>query len=709
MQKEQFVLAGIVLSVASALAHADTANTDGSNDGNAIATLNKVTVSANKKQEELGKVAPNINVVTRTQLDENAADNLAGIVKDVPGVSVEGEMSKFGAAEVTIRGLSGARGRVLTLVDDERLPDTYTGASDQALTNWRGGKDFVEPDTLKQVEVIKGPSSGLYGGGSLGGVVSYRTFQASDFVDDDKTFYGGFKQSYDGSNKGTGSTATLATKQGDLSGLLMVTSRRSEETDNMGNIGGSGPNRTQADPELVKTQNVLAKAGFDHGGHALTFSFEDFRRSTYTNYLEGVTGSTKSDNLDIGTERTKMALDYLYRGDGNFDGVKLKVYHQELRDRQNETKLTTSRATDLYTWDQDLWGLNGQTGWQLGGHHLTTGTELVYKESDRDMPKSNGTDSKYYPATHGYQFGVFAQDEFELGRFNLTPSLRYDLSRISPENDPVYLANTGIVTSADKFSASAWSPKLSIKTALSEQLTGFVNLVTGFRAPTFEELYLGHNYSQYGMMLIPNVNLKAETSRGIELGSKFAGNSWNWDNTAFYNKYDNFIEQKSFVAGSLVDYQYQNIAQAHIYGFETSSKWAFAPGWLLSSSLAWAKGYDDTDHTALDSVDPLKVINSVGYQQDRWGATFKWTVVAKKGADDVSNSSYFRTPGYGVLDLSGWYKINKQTTVRLAVNNLTNKKYWNWSDVETLQSSAYPMDRFTQSGRYVTASIQTSF
>ncbi len=708
MQKQQFVLAGIALSVASALAHADASSTGG-NDSDTVSTLSKVTVTANKKEEELARVAPNINVVTRTQLDENAASDLSGIVKDVPGVSVEGQNSKFGAAEVTIRGLSGARSRVLTLVDDERLPDTYSGASDQALTNWRGGKDFVEPDTLKQVEVIKGPSSGLYGGGSLGGVVSYRTFQASDFVDDDKTFYGGFKQSYDGSNKGTGSTATLATKQGELSGLLMVTSRRAEETDNMGDKGGSGTSRTEADPQLVKTQNVLAKVGIEHGDHALTLSLEDFRRSTYTNYLEGVTGSTKADNLDVGVKRSKMALDYRYRGDGNFDGVKLKVYHQQLRDRQNETKLTTTTATDLYTWDQDLWGLNGQTGWQLGGHHLTTGTELVYKNSERDMPKSTGTDAKYYPATKGYQFGVFVQDEFELGRFSLTPSLRYDLSRITPENDAVYLANSGTVTSKDKFSASAWSPKLSIKTALSEQLTGFVNLVTGFRAPTFEELYLGHDYSMYRMMLIPNVKLKAETSKGIELGSKYASGSWSWDNTAFYNKYDNFIEQKSFVAGSTTYYQYQNIAQAHIYGFETSSKWAFAQDWLLSSSLAWAKGYNDTDHTALDSVDPLRVINSLAYQQDRWGSSLKWTVSAKKAAGDVSNSAYFRTPGYGVLDLSGWYRLNKQTTIRLAVNNLTNKKYWNWSDVKTLQSSAYPMDRFTQSGRYVTASIETSF
>jgi hemoglobin/transferrin/lactoferrin receptor protein len=684
MQKQQFVLASIALSVASALAHADATSTGG-NDSDTVSTLSKVTVTANKKEEELAKVAPNINVVTRTQLDENAASDLSGIVKDVPGVSVEGQNSKFGAAEVSIRGLSGARSRVLTLVDDERLPDTYSGASDQALTNWRGGKDFVEPDTLKQVEVIKGPSSGLYGGGSLGGVVSYRTFQASDFVDEDKTFYGGFKQSYDGANKGTGSTVTLATKQGELSGLLMVTSRRAEETDNMGDKGGSGTSRTQADPQLVKTQNVLAKVGIDHGNHALTLSLEDFRRSTYTNYLEGVTGSTKADNLDVGVKRSKVALDYRYRGDGNFDGIKLKVYHQQLR------------------------GLNGQTGWQLGGHHLTTGTELVAKNSERDMPKSTGADAKYYPATKGYQFGVFVQDEFDLGRFSLTPSLRYDLSRITPENDAVYLANSGTVTSKDKFSASAWSPKLSIKTALSERLTGFVNLVTGFRAPTFEELYLGHDYSVYRMMLIPNVKLNAETSKGIELGSKYASGSWNWDNTAFYNKYDNFIEQKSFVSGSTTYYQYQNIAQAHIYGFETSSKWAFAQDWLLTSSLAWAKGYNDTDHTALDAVDPLRVINSLAYQQDRWGSTLKWTVSAKKAAGDVSNSAYFRTPGYGVLDLSGWYRLNKQTTLRLAVNNLTNKKYWNWSDVKTLQSSAYPMDRFTQSGRYVTASIETSF
>lgn len=105
----------------------------------------------------------------------------------------------------------------------------------------------------------------------------------------------------------------------------------------------------------------------------------------------------------------------------------------------------------------------------------------------------------------------------------------------------------------------------------------------------------------------------------------------------------------------------------------------------------------------------------LGYDQDNYGALLSWTLVKRK--DRVDNSTFkapdgrttsgqFKTPGYGILDLSGFYKVTDDLTVNAGLYNLTDKKYWNWDDVrgydsvgEAGQTAPANLDRLTQPGR----------
>ena len=62
------------------------------------------------------------------------------------------------------------------------------------------------------------------------------------------------------------------------------------------------------------------------------------------------------------------------------------------------------------------------------------------------------------------------------------------------------------------------------------------------------------------------------------------------------------------------------------------------------------------------------------------------TLVAAKTR--AASASQFKAPGYGTLDVGGWLKLGKQTTLRATVHNVGDKKYWQWADVKNVTSSA---------------------
>ena len=57
----------------------------------------------------------------------------------------------------------------------------------QGFVSGHDGRLFIEPELLKQVEVVKGPISSLYGSGALGGVIALTTVDAKDFLDPGET------------------------------------------------------------------------------------------------------------------------------------------------------------------------------------------------------------------------------------------------------------------------------------------------------------------------------------------------------------------------------------------------------------------------------------------------------------------------------------------------------------------------------------------
>ncbi|NDW07620.1 TonB-dependent receptor, partial [Jiella pacifica] len=119
--------------------------------------------------------------ISKQQIERFRGTSPGDIFKGTPGVVAAGGHN--GAKlDVNIRGLQG-QGRVKVAID----------GTQQSTTTWRGyqGVDervYIDPDLIGGVSIEKGPSSGAEGAGTTGGVVSIRTLNVDDILDDGATY-----------------------------------------------------------------------------------------------------------------------------------------------------------------------------------------------------------------------------------------------------------------------------------------------------------------------------------------------------------------------------------------------------------------------------------------------------------------------------------------------------------------------------------------
>lgn len=349
---------------------------------------------------------------------------------------------------------------------------------------------------------------------------------------------------------------------------------------------------------------------------------------------------------------------------------------------------------------------------------LTTGVVTKNVAPDdfpvRDFPQSDTTLA-----------GVFIQDEIRRGAWSIIPGLRYDYYRLQPRPDAIFAADNPGIVPVDK-KDSALSPKLGLLYRATPQYTLYGQYAHGFRAPPYNDVNIGFTNLAFGYTAIPNGNLKAETSRGIEAGLRGNFSESSFSVAAFYNRYKDFIssQQQLTCPGNplcvpgLITFQSVNLSNVRIYGFEARGEFAFSKGWSAIGALGYAVG-DDTDRDQpVNTIDPAKLVAGLKYDAPakQWGAQLIGTFVEKKKRIDQTTTPVLRaSPSYTLLDLVGYWNITRQAALNIGLFNLTDEKYTLWSDLQgtgggtAALPSAIAMDRFSQPGRHVRVSFKYQF
>nr|WP_314552636.1 TonB-dependent hemoglobin/transferrin/lactoferrin family receptor [uncultured Neisseria sp.] len=705
------------------------------------AEIEPVVVTADRNVQTLDKAAPNVSVIGRKTLNQASAQNLDDIVMYESGVSVPSDNNRRGHAGINIRGIDG--NRILMMVDGVRIPESYAGGGSNGAIS---GRDMVESDTLKQVDIVKGPYSALYGSDALGGVVNMVTLSPSDFVDAGKRGHFGLKHGYRSRDRSHGVTATVAGFHENAEGLLMLTRRQGHETENMGSDTSYSTARTATNPQKNNAYNILAKGNIGNERHRLETLYEQYYHANDTVLANGlgsqsrgpVTIATSESNARDRIRRQRIEAGYRYTGEGRLKEANLTAYQQKLRTEDDAVDVSmtrmgarllgnSTRYSD-YGFNQTIRGLNGRGVWEFDGavkQTVVAGAE--YKHAETARPRDSltvdnltGAVSKIYagstypnktfPDSKRKTFSVYAQDSLTFGNgIVLTPALRYEKDKLNTSTDQAYL-NANPSGTATRFSDSALTPSLRLSVPMGKQFTGFATYSQGFRTPPFDSATMAFANTTYGYAVIPNANLKSERSNSFELGMKFKNERTRAQVTAFYNRYRNFINRTEIGTSTvgrrpIIQYQYQNLDHVKTYGAEASAAYKFLPGWQVSGSIAWMRG-EQQDGKPLDSAYPLNGVLGFDYTQEKWGVGTKlrWS----KKHSRVSSETVFQAPGYGVWDVGAWYKPFKNLEIGANIYNVGNKKYWQHADVAGISRSSV-MDLYTETGRNFAATVQLKF
>ncbi|WP_312933635.1 TonB-dependent receptor [Pseudomonas sp.] len=727
--------------------------------------LQETTISATRSEQDVTQVPSTVSVQTREQLDRQNVNTIAELVRQEPGVSVSGIGQRSGLNGYNIRGIDGER--ILTQVDGVAIPDSFFfGPYAQTQRN------YVDPETIKRVEILRGPASVLYGSNAIGGAVSYFTLDPDDIIKPGKDVGARLKTGYSSADDSWLKSATVAGRSGAVDGLLHLSRRDGHETSAYGSHGGDGLARSSANPEDARTNNVLAKANWNYADDdRLGVVYERFKNDREQNVRSAVGGPFnngagfgfyRSRQAEDTVTRERFGLEHELRLDSALaDHAKWSLNYQIAKTDQHTEEVyfpfsrTVLRTRDT-TYKDRQWMLDAQfdKAFALGDteHLLTYGT--TFKQNKVTGSRSGtGTclavgagcpsvgfqrpgDGQVrvsdFPDPTVSTYSLFAQDEIRWNDWTFLPGARYDYTRMKPKATDEFLlglqGNAGTGPAAIDTSSKRWhrvSPKLGVTYAFDEHYTGYGQYAEGFRTPTAKSMYGRFDNPIEGYRVEGNPDLEPETSKSLETGLRGTFEGGNFDVALFYNTYRDFINEDAVQSAALGStFKANNIKRATIKGAEVKGRleldhFGAASGLYAQGSIAYAHGRNDDNGQPLNSVNPLTSVWGLGYEQPHYGGLLSWTLVKRQNrVDDTTffapdgTSSQFRTPGYGVLDLTGFYKITRDLTVNAGLYNLTDKKYWQWDSIrgydglgEAGVTQPANLDRLTLPGRNVAINL----
>ena len=558
--------------------------------------LEPLTVTGTKTPTPRNEVPATIDVINEEDLERSQPSTLGDILNDLPGVEIEGG-PKGSQSQPNIRGFGGTgwgSNRVVTTIDGARQ---NVGAA-------HGGSMFVDPDVLKQVEVLKGTGSTLYGSGAIGGVLALTTKDPEDFLDEGDTFGFKVKGGYHSVNDEWLSSTTFALRPLDeIDFLGNFTYRNGDNYE-----GGSGD---EIEHSATEIESGLVKLGVNPAtGHRLEFSgliFSDDEDILATDVDNGNFEYDADHEIRKSTATAHYSFD---SPDADLVNLQATLYRDDTDitddggdyDRVTETDLTTTGIDIFNTAEFD-------TGWAK--HSFTLGTEFYH---DSGEGRVNGEKQSQNPDATQDVVGIYGQYSIKLfDQLTLTPGLRWDYYKTDPESGEF-----------DDRSDDRLSPKVGINWQPLEWASVYGSYSQGYRAPSIREMYIaGTHFAIFGPfnnVFVPNPDLKPESTETWEGGLRLAfddvalpGDALRF-NAAYYN-----TDAKNFIDGDVVmdfgTFTFTttpvNVPRAEIEGAEINltydSDYAF-----FSGSYSRIRGDNKTDNVPLTSIPADKLILTVG-------------------------------------------------------------------------------------------------
>ncbi len=578
-------------------------------------------VSASRIKEALNKTPASVTLIDSDMIEKMDAENLFDVLSTVPGIGIT--QSNIYIDEIESRGIKDWFSKqILFMIDGHAL--------DANLINGGVTLSFsdIKLETIKQIEIIKGPASALYGANAFTGLVNIITKKASDI--NGVAF--------------TGKYGSFDTKEANV-----LFGKQFDELSIMGDINAMDSNGY----EVHVKKDAINNAGTTHPYKKqiqtnFKLGYKDLFINTMFNHREdgphfGATGAINNDTV------TKN--DYLFIE----TGLHADITHQ--------LNINAKMYYDLSTFD-NRWGLPQYNLIQCNAlKNRKTGIEALatYSVTDTFSTIFGGMYEKHQ------QFDIKTRNNnvdvsHTAESFAPIVDREMEATYINTLYDPIPNVRITLGVRYDHYSdfGSNIAPRGGFSWQISKHHSLKAMYGEGFRAPTFAELYSNHT------VINGAIDLNPEKVKTYEITHEYDYDRLHNKLTYFDNTFTDLIVQD--------DSNYYNRGASSTRGVEIETKYDLYRGSYLLGNYTYLEAKDDKTDQELSDVASHRGNIMFNYRINRYLNSFTHLLFkgeTKRATEDERQN----VAAYGILNTTIQVKdYLKNTEFKLLLNNLTDKQ-----------------------------------
>lgn len=528
--------------------------------------------TATKTERVLSNIAVPVQIISQKTIQQAGSLRLSDILSEQTGLFMT---NGFGTG-VSMQGLNPDY--TLILIDGEPLIGRTSGVLDLKR---------ITVGNIKQIEIVRGPSSSLYGSEAMAGVINIIT------------------------DKSRKNTLGISARYG---------------TYNTADLSLKGSIRT----------NKINYQGFGNFYRTDGFSIRPNSRERSVAPIERF---TQQHNLGYRlSERTNLSLNFRH----NSETIKNNI--TVINNGNSINSIGVEKNEDLNATLQLAHKLNEQVKntTRLYGTQFHSSQELT---SDNGVPYLDVFKQEFARIENQTDIHLNKQLEFNIGGgyiHETANSTRYDNSTSIKTNriGYVYLQSEwkalnkltfvgGARYDHNELFAAAFSPKLAAQYKLNKNISLKASIGRGFKAPDFRQLYLNFtntaagSYSVFGSVEAQKIinelnrigqisslepsfyqlsNLQPEFSTGFNLGASYQNEQWIITANIFRNNIENLIDSRlvAYKTGGAQIFSYLNVKNAFTQGIETDIKYQYSQKWGLSAGYQFLLTGDQAEINAIN-------------------------------------------------------------------------------------------------------------
>jgi iron complex outermembrane recepter protein len=649
-----------------------------------------VTVTPTRSEQRLGDVPASVSVIGREEIRQSPAVLPDDLLRQMPTFSLFRRSSSISAHPtsqgVSLRGIgpSGVS-RTLVLLDGIPFNDPFGG-----WVYWTR----IPLESAERIEVVDSASSSLYGTYAMGGVINIvtspparRTFELKsqygnrqspklDFRGSD--VWGKVGVSVDASVFDTDGYAPVVEvnpagipERGPIDNNASVAFRNvgvkleysptdrvqafvrtgyfREERDN-GKITTLGPPTEEANDTTLKTLSGGVRVRFADASHLQASIFSDVE--TFRSNFMAVSQISPSQPRSIG----RMTLNQ---------------------------RVPTKAVGGMVQWSRPFAGM----------HYVTVGTDWRWVDGDSEedaLDQVTGTQVTVQRVAGGTQrsFGAFIQDIITpTPELTITVSARLDQwKNYDPHNIERTVA-TGAISdpTLPERDDTVGSPRVGALYRLTDRVSVWGGIGSGFRAPTLNELYRSFRIGP--VLTMANPLLGPERLVGGDAGlSVILARNLTWRGTWFDNRVEDPVSNVT-IGNNLQ--QRQNLGRTRIWGVQTDAEYRFRNYWRVSGAYLYeqAKVKENPEIPELVGNFLAQVPKHRGtlqatYANPRFATVSVDLQAIGRQFDDDRNERIvpgYDNPGlpkYAIFSVSASRTLNRNLEVFFAAQNLFDQEYF---------------------------------